>query len=711
MQDAKINVRLKNILQRICNESDYVTITAIAKDLGVSGKTVLRELPAVEKWLERKGWRLDKKTGVGIRVNGSLEERKNIMRLLGQEIEEKFYTPRERQIIIISELLQNQEPVKLYSFTGILKVTEGTISNDLDKAEEWFKKYEITLVRKQGLGVYIEGEEKNIRKCMINLIYENTDDNHLLGLIRNNISKVSVPVNGAELIIRSRLLNLIDGDILKNLETLVHNAEERIGYKLADSAYVGLIVHLAIAIQRIGKKEDIRMEKPFLEELKSSREYSIAERLALDMEAMFDLRIPEDEIGYITMHIKGSKNRDTGEKDMSKTIGNFELVKLSKEMIKLAENETGRFLAHNERLLIGLVNHLGPTISRLKMNLEIRNPLLEEIKEYYPHLLKVARKCVAVVEKYIGIKMPESEIAYIAMHLGAAIETSEAVPKRIYRAAIACATGIGTSRLLATRIEKEYEHIQIVDVISTLHIEEKWLREKGVEFIISTVGMEESSVPVVVVNPLVFEEDKTRIENLLSSLKNTASPPSASKRKTLQLREKISVLNDYGKAIMEVLDHFFLQKDSASESIQDMIHEASRIVAQDTAKAEKLASALKAREEKGSTFITGHGVLLLHCRTDAVDALHFGVIKVDRELYCINGREEEEKVVLGVIMLAPETCNKNFMETISHVSKMLIERPAFTKLLKNGTKDEAFYELSAILEEFYKHKCSKYMEG
>ena len=419
-------MRVKNILQKIFRQSDYITVTAIAEELGVSNSTIVRELPAVEKWLSKRGCKLEKKAGVGIRASGSLEDKNKIITLLEQEKEEKMYTPRERQTIICSELLQNQEPVKLYTFAKILDVAEGTISNDLDKLEQWLGEHGVTLVRRQGLGVYIEGKEDNIRKCMINLIYENSNENYLLSLIRKNISKEQVPVSNAELIASSRLLNLVNSNTIYELETLVHQAEDQIGYNLADSAVVGLIVHLAIAIQRIKKNEDIAMDKQFMEELKTSDEYAVAEGLALKMEDIFDIKVPLDEIGYITMHIKGSKNREDSSKNIQKAIQNSELVELSKEIIRIGENETGKFLSQNEKLLTGLVNHLGPAISRLKMNLETRNPLYKEIKDHYPDLLKLANKCVEAVEKTIGIKMPETEIAYIAMSTP---ETPKKVPQ------------------------------------------------------------------------------------------------------------------------------------------------------------------------------------------------------------------------------------------------------------------------------------------
>ena len=85
---------------------------------------------------------------------------------------------------------KTKNPAKIYNFTRTLKVTETTISNDLEKADEWFKKHNLNLIRKQGLGVYVEGKENHIRKAMISLIYENTNESQLLGLIRQNLTSV-----------------------------------------------------------------------------------------------------------------------------------------------------------------------------------------------------------------------------------------------------------------------------------------------------------------------------------------------------------------------------------------------------------------------------------------------------------------------------------------------------------------------------------------
>ena len=62
----------------------------------------------------------------------------------------------------------------------------------------------------------------------------------------------------------------------------------------------------------------------------------------------------------------------------------FHLVLLAKAILKRAEEKLGYSFGHTHKVVLGLVNHLGPTISRLKMQMTIRNPLLQEMREMCP---------------------------------------------------------------------------------------------------------------------------------------------------------------------------------------------------------------------------------------------------------------------------------------------------------------------------------------
>ena len=710
MSDVVITSRIKEIL-RILIGADFtntITVNDIAEKLNLSSRTILREMPQVEKWLKHNKFKFIKKPGVGLLLDENLEGKNRLQQLLDGYYVEKHYKPEERQYLIISELLQMKEPVKLYYFTSIFAVTEGTLSNDLDKVQEWFKNHNLKLIRKPGLGVYVEGKEKDFRQAMISLLYENLDENQLLQIIKDNVGGSEFNKGRIQINTRNRLLNLIDKNAIKKLEQSVYKVEEKMKLKLADSAYVGLIVHLAIALQRIKNNERITIDPLFLSELKKSSEYSVAVGLAMDISSNFNLEIPEDEIGYITMHLKGSKMQANTKSEEKHMIGKYELIKIAKKMIAIAEVETGCTLLQNKNLLMGLVNHLEPAISRLKMNLDIRNPLLNKIKETYPEIYKTSIKSCKVLEDLLGVKIPESEIGYIAMHIGAAMENEGKLEGRIYRVAVACASGIGTSRLLATRLQKEFKNIEVIDVISTINIKDQWLKEKGIELIISTVTIN-SPVETVIVNPLLLEEDKKRIQMILSGIEGQSSVNEIKVNKHDNFKNNILTLMEYGEAFITIMDNFYFNEDHSIGNKLELIEKVSRDFSSNESDQKSLQDKLIDRENLGSTVLYGEGIILLHCRSEVIKQPRIGVIRLKNKISSED--EYEEEIDIALIMLVPLDVKQSYIEVTSEISRALIEVPEFVLALKDGSKEQVHSQINRIFGDFYYKMSKLFQEG
>jgi mannitol operon transcriptional antiterminator len=710
MSDMVITSRIKEILRLliVADFSNTITVNDIAEKLNLSSRTILREMPQVEKWLNYNKFKFIKKPGVGLLLDENLEGKNRLQQLLDGYYVEKHYKPEERQYLIISELLQMKEPVKLYYFTSIFGVTEGTLSNDLDKVQEWFKNHNLKLIRKPGLGIYVEGKENDFRKALISLLYENLDENQLLQIIKDNVGGGEFAKGRIEINTRNRLLNLIDKSAIKKLEDSVYKVEEKMKLKLADSAYVGLIVHLAIALQRIKNNERITIDPIFLSELKNTSEYIVAAGLAADISNDFSLEIPEDEIGYITMHLKGSKMQANTKSEEKYMIGKYELIKIAKKMITIAEIETGFSLLQNKNLLMGLVNHLEPVISRLKMNLDIRNPLLSKIKETYPEIYETSIKSCKVLEELLGVNIPESEIGYIAMHIGAAMENESKLEGRIYRVAVACASGIGTSRLLATRLQKEFKNIQVIDVISTINIKDAWLKEKGIEMIISTVTIK-SPVKTVIVNPLLLDEDKKKIQISLSEIEGNTSASQIKINKHNNFKNNILTLMEYGEAFIEIMNSFYFDEDDSINNKAELIDKVSKVFSSNESEEKSLSHKLIDRENLGSTVLYGEGIILLHCRSEVIKEIKIGVIRLKNKISSQDQYEEE--IDTALVMLVPVEVKETYIEVTSEISRALIEVPEFVLSLKDGTKDQVYSQINRILGDFYYRMSKLFQEA
>ena len=688
------------LIAKILLENEEIkTLGEIAEKLNVSTKTISRQLPKVEELFNKYSLQLEKKTGAGLIVRGSSVKKFALLEQGKKSLYRREYSPKERMSVIVSTLLSSGEPIKLFALSSLLNVTDSTISSDLDKLEPWFRNQGLRLMRKPGLGVSLLGDERDFRRAIVKYIYEHLNENDLLKLLQDNL-KMEVDDRIAK--VSTFWFNLIDEGVWRKLDKIIHELERELGYQFSDNAFIGLIVHISLTVQRIKSNETIEIDENTLKTLKDKREFKLACAVAERVEGIFKVEVPENEVAYITMHLLGARSRYSAESFASiSMMDDFQLVRLARSIMKAAAQETGKDINKNQSLLAGLVNHLGPSISRLKMNMDIRNPLLAEMQEHYPELIKLAQKSVLELEQYIGQSLPEAEIAYIAMHLGAALSDSERFLHSVHRVVIACPTGMGTSRLLASRIKSQFQNIKIVDQVPILTITSNYVATMDFEFVISTVPIPRPPCKVVVVSAGLSNEDRHKIESELAKQNEKFLSSAAVIEPKLSFPEALSKMTQYSQAILELLSHCHFNRVSV-RNIKEACIKAGHIFAEAEPCQTKIAEALMQRESKASTLFSGHHMVLLHCKTDCVNSLAIGILQLGTGF-----NYSGEVVKTAIVMLAPIDSSEPAIDTIGHVAAVLIDRWNFIEILHEGSGQEIYKELINIFEDFYKNKFNE----
>ncbi len=688
------------LIVKLLLENDSVkTLGAIASALDVSSKTISRHLPKVEALLASYDLTLERRAGTGLQLLGSPVKKFALSEHIKKALDRKEYSPKERLSVIISRLLSSREPIKLFVLSSQLRVTDSTISNDLDKLEPWFRDQGLRLLRKPGLGISLLGDERDLRRAIVRYIHEHVGEDDLLQLVHDNLSGA----DSDERITQASkfLLELIDEGIWRRLDKIIHTLAVNADYQLSDNAFVGLTVHLSLAVKRIKNHEALQLDDASLKKLQSHREYKIAAALAQKIRAEFDIEMPDSEIGYITAHILGARNRyDTENIGTVSMMDNFRLVRLARSVMKTAARETGRDIDKNQNLLAGLVNHFGPSISRLKMNMDIRNPLLNEIKIHYPELMALTKKCVGEVERDIGRELPEAEIAYIAMHLGAALADSEPFLHSEHRVVVACPTGMGTSRLLASRLRSQFRNVRIVDQVPTLSINPTYVASMEFEFVISTVPIPHAPCPVVVVNTALTREDRQAIENELSRQNEKFLSSAEVIEARLSFVDALKKLTEYGLSITALLTNWFFIRAEV-QSIDEACATVGRHVGRTAIDSDGIKRDLLSREDKGSTVLTGHHMVLLHCKSRHVETSALGILQLGRGFEYPTGGEQ---VRTAIVMLAPLDSSECVIETIGHAASVLLDRWGFIEILHEGDEREIYAELEKIFKAFFESK-------
>lgn len=684
--------RTIDIIEVLLATEQHITVEEIADKLKISKRTVFREMEDVEDLLSTYGITLSKKTRVGLKVIATQEQIAAYRSAMAiRPAGAPLFSQEERLNHLTHELLKSREPQKLFFFAKQLHVSEATISNDMDKLEAWFTKRGLQLLRKPGYGVYVEGNEKAFRKAIVDYLYQNYAHDDLIGLIQGG---------------QSASLGLIDKEILLKVGQILKGFESQLEKKLTDQAYMSLMVHMAIAVQRIQRGEGIHMSDSVLASLRHDEQFIIGLRIADELSERFDILVPEDEVGYITMHLKGSKLRTSAlveEHDF--IISNFELSRLTAKMIKRFKALSGYDFKEDERLLIGLASHLRPALTRMKLGLDIRNPLLSKIQEMYPEIYAMTVETTVLIQEAFAVQVPDEETGFLAMHFGAAIERHRKQQQgdKAIRGGVVCASGIGTSSLLSSRLSKLVPRLEIAGQFGKEDIETGNAELDGIECLISTVSIEKTELPVVVVDPLLSELDVERIKQVVAILQQDLKPykekPEIHSGGSIDRIRRINGLSSGILAIVEGFAYYRIQPQFVGGLWQDvqLIEQIVLTIFKPTDAYERSADIrferqvidrLLEREAIGSTVLRGEGVKLLHAKIDGLEGLKLVAINLCAIYDHPMSDGTVEKIDTIIVMLVPEKANKEHMEAMSHISRSLVEDPELLTVIREKGEND-----------------------
>lgn len=679
--------RVFDIVKALLSKTSYVSWESISVDLDIAKRTIFREMKVVEKLVKALGMVLHTKTRLGVWLEASPEARLSF-EVMYSGCDDKTLTQEARHKMMTCELLRSTTPQKLFYYASKLGVSEATISHDMDRLVPWFDSKGIKLIRKPGFGVYLEGSELSIRRALVDYLYENHQHQALVNLISYAID---------EPLLKDGIL---DKYIFLQVRQVLSHFEAALISRLTENAFTSLTIHLTIAVQRLMRGDRIHMQQEVLSQLQQDIQYEISRAIGDSISERLHIKFPEDELGYITMHLMGAKLKTTGmiaNSDM--VLSNFEMTRLATRMMREYEKQTGITLSGDEELLIGLVSHLKPAITRLQLALAIRNPLLNQIKELYPDIFMYVTNATKSIEKEYRVILPESEIGFLAMHFGAAIERLKRKEnaRQPVRIALVCASGIGTSSLLASRIAKHFDEVVFTGQYAKLEME-RMAHFNAIDIVVTTVGLDALAVPVILVNPLVGKSDLAMIEKAIDALRGQRFGVSSEERITSKSQnlDGARQIHRMSEAVLQIADVFLLTtlETSSIKSIEQLVDLAAQVTASHLCQndiAITLASAFKAREKLGSTLLKGEGIMLLHARISGKIGPYFGVYRLKRPWIHPSG----EVVESLVIMLMGQDASSEVSSLLSFISQGLLEDSRFLLAIKRNQQEQVSDQLNS----------------
>ena len=693
-----ISGRERKLIELLLSLQAEITVRQLAKELDVSERTVHRDLKNAEELLAQYDLSIQKKAGVGISIVGD-RKNKQQLKLAVLQLKNTDYTPEERQAMILTTLLEAKEPIKLYALAKELHVTIATVSNDLDVLQPLLEEYNLQLIRKRGYGVKMEGDESNKRSVISYLISKHVDESDVINLLRKNIEKQSQTQTDT---ISNRLLGLVDKTKLAIIEQTVDQMRQKLPYELADSAYVGLVVHLALALERLQKGETIQFDEDYLYELEDTVEYSIAKNILNELEKIFLIHIPNDETGYITMHLLGAKLRY--DHDFLLEESSVNIAFKAQELIDFVSLQIDKTFTEQDSFLNDLVAHLKPAIFRLQQGMNIRNPLVDEIERDYLSLFKIIEAGVRQV--FPALTFPREEIAFLVLHFASALLKVEEDIK--LNALVICSSGIGTSKMLATKIHQHFTEIASVENHSLFDLDRISLSEY--DLIVSTIPIKHIQQDYILASPILTETDihqiKRKIRQIRLNKKDTNRLESNSVSTKVDAHRRLTLMQRYANEAVPIINGFYLMPVEQEKNLEDLLSTICEQLEERQVlnNKDKVVSKLLKRMKIGGVGIPGTSMALIHTRSDEVVKPSFTIYSLHKPVQ-VDGMDGKPIDMINLLlMVSPENINEAGLEVLSCISGLLIKDEASKRLFQSQDEVAIRTYLAEQLNSFISEK-------
>lgn len=659
--------------------NEEITLKEISEKFNISQRNIRYEIEKMNEYLLQNNYeKIEIEKGI---LKSSIWNK--IIELL--EVEDTYaLSSEERKYSLILKTLLERE-INQKKLAEELDVSLTTIKSHLKEIKAFLESYNIQLIIKPKKGLELIGEEESIRGALLKLINI---------VIKGNSKYLKEKI-------KESILEKISDDGIKRF---INYCQKLMGIIISDEAYqiISNYIKISLYMNSIGKKIISIKNEKFLSDTK---EYKCIKKASSILEEYYEIELCEFEYLKMTDYFLGSNTYNLNYSYYDNWV---EIEMVVKKMIMDFNNYIEEDILKDKILLEGLLNHIKPTIYRIKNKIELENSVYKEVIESYPNYFNITKSILEKLEYSMDIKFTDDEISFLVIHFKAAIDRNKIRNKKI-KVILVCGLGYGTSKLLAQQLKQTYD-IEIMDIIPKYLIEKQRGRA-DYDLVLSTVDIEDNIIdkPIIKLNTILTRDDQKKIEEF-GIFKNSKKISLNSLMRIIsesckELDEKQLLLNLKDSFDEFLIDDIFHKKNTIFDYIKperillneelvdwkDSIKKVGSILLKsNTIKESYIQNSIRAIEEFGTYMILAPGVLFPHARTEGdVNETGFSLMTLKKPI--IMPTKEE----VSVIIMFSSKNNEEHLETFMQLVELANE-DSFLKDIKLLKKD---YEFINILKK------------
>ncbi|MEG0527565.1 MAG: PRD domain-containing protein, partial [Longicatena sp.] len=386
--------RQSSIFLELCEKiGEYYKANYFSDKFNVSLRTIQNDIKAIKDDTSSLSdiFDIDSKVPFGTRIKVLDSDR--FAQYLGEmklQSDEFNINYRDDRIYkLLNFLLSQRKSISLTKCADYIFVSKSTLTSDLKELEKILSKFSLRLIQTKGY-IWIDGLERDKRTCLMDNSYA------ILPMISSKLMADTEAVH-VEFIRKTLMKELLERQ-----------------YPISDVEFQNIIIWLNVSIKRI-------MNFFYLndEDITSDGQYDAEIQIAADIferiETKYFIRVPQTEINFLAMYINNHSNFSNTDY-ISEDLNTFILEALE----KIRESYPTDF-THDVDLRISLALHCVPLISRARNNVQIKNEMLDYIKQSFPYAFDIATFFSYLLSERYKCKIKESETAFLAIYFNKSI--------------------------------------------------------------------------------------------------------------------------------------------------------------------------------------------------------------------------------------------------------------------------------------------------
>lgn len=605
-----MNKRSCNIIKLLYDRPFCFDVQELADKFSVSAKTIRNDLDQIKEYIEKQGMFLEINDDGKFFINHSGMALYDILNQLN------FYdynlSKDERLILEFVLLIFSGDYITFSEIADFLCVSRSTVISDFEELNSQLSAYRIKTHGFSSQGVKVIGDETSIRICYMKLLFDNT---YLFRLFFSQ----------KKLVLLSGFNQCFNSHSFMVLQSLINENELRTNQYLTEGSFILLKSYLILTIFRM----KIGKILIFDNSQKNIADDYYFDELYGRIVQYFDLIYSEQERVFLNDIVQKLRFiKKTADKNIV-----VKIQTITRRFIEQVSESLKLPLYNDYDFFFGLSNHLEHIFTGGYTQV-VEYSDVNMIVDSNPRVKEIVADNVGILENLLKRKIQEQEIAYIVIYVCAAIEKYRQFSSNS-NVILVCNSGIGTSQLLRQKINEKF-NFNILNVVSAHTLAEYNI--SNIDFLISTIDLQNVQVPYVKISPLLNEEDYIKLREI-SRKTNTAQIGSDNVSEMLVNQMK-GILKNYPELFTQVqqlvrsyfgersitkelglsklLQPEFIEIDVEAQNWQDAIKKAARpLLMKGIIKDSYVKAMIDNVNKNGPYIVIAHGFALPHASIDS----------------------------------------------------------------------------------------------